>query len=395
MSNVAFTVHDMLRRPQFKNARVIAGARGLQNLITWAHILELTQVKHLLNGKECVLTTGIGWGTSLQHAGTFINQLIEKDVACLCIEIGDYIKKVPNNVIETAEKRNLPIIIFQNEVRFIDISQDINRLILDASRLTPPQESWISKWLMGEMSHSEASIHLEKVIYEPNPCGTVCVMTGFDSSIPYQQDIFQSFFLNEGFQPTLFQDRETILFILIDQRTTASREKRLKNVATQLEAKVKSLYNTISFGGDFHSLSGISESLRKAQETITIQEAFQVQEPFYKNLHLQRLILMDDKANSLEELIRDYLGEVIQYDEENDTELLDTLRVYLENYGSKKDTAEKLFVVRQTLYHRMLKLEEILGDNFIQSDRRLGLEMAMLGYTYIKRKEEIDLVKNR
>ncbi|WP_347548602.1 PucR family transcriptional regulator ligand-binding domain-containing protein [Pseudalkalibacillus hwajinpoensis] len=395
MSNAAFTVDDMLRRPHFKQARVIAGARGVQNPITWAHILELTQVKHLLNGRECVLTTGIGWGANLQHASTFINQLIEKDVACLCIEIGDYIKTVPNYVIETAEQHSLPIIIFESEVRFIDISQDINRLILNEARLAPQQESWISKWMAGVISDNEAVTHLEHLISEHTPCGTVCLITGFDSNIPYQQDIFKSFFLNEGFQPIIFQDEQTLLFILIDQRTRTSRESRLHNVVQQLEAKVKSLYGNIGFGGSFNSVSDISKSLRRAQETINIQHTFQVREPFYKNLHPERLILMDDRANSLEELIRDYLGEVIHYDKENNTDLLETLRVYLENYGSKKDTAEKLFIVRQTLYHRMLKLEEILGDNFIQSEKRLGLEMALLGYTYTKQKEEIEMVKSR
>ena len=38
--------------------------------------------------------------------------------------------------------------------------------------------------------------------------------------------------------------------------------------------------------------------------------------------------------------------------------------------GSKKETAEQLYVVRQTLYHRLEKLEELLGTDFMASPKR-------------------------
>ncbi|MDY0395840.1 helix-turn-helix domain-containing protein [Virgibacillus halophilus] len=54
----------------------------------------------------------------------------------------------------------------------------------------------------------------------------------------------------------------------------------------------------------------------------------------------------------------------------------------------KKETAEKLFIVRQTLYHRLKKIGELIGSDFMKPDNRLALEMAIKAF-YMK-----DAIKN-
>lgn len=46
----------------------------------------------------------------------------------------------------------------------------------------------------------------------------------------------------------------------------------------------------------------------------------------------------------------------------------------------KKDTAERLFIVRQTLYHRLEKIEQLLGSDFMQTEKRLALELILFSY---------------
>ena len=55
----------------------------------------------------------------------------------------------------------------------------------------------------------------------------------------------------------------------------------------------------------------------------------------------------------------------------------ETLKVYLHTNGQKKDTAERLFIVRQTLYHRLEKIEQLLGPDFMQPEKRLALELML------------------
>lgn len=272
---------------------------------------------------------------------------------------------------------------FDKEVRFIDISKDINQLILQSSRLMPRQESWAGRWLEGTMTDKEALPYLEKTIGSREARGFPCLLTGYDDSIPYQRDIFQSFFQKEGFHPLTVQNRDELVLLLLDERREQVSE-RLARSLKRMKEKAGSMYHTISCGPLFTNLSEIPPAMRCAQEADHIQAAFQLEMPFYEKLHPWRLIIEDDKRGALESFIQDTLGDVLAYDEAHDTELLLTLRAYLESYGSKKDTAERLFIVRQTLYHRIQKLEEILGPHFLRSEQRMALEMALLGWQYIQ-----------
>lgn len=45
----------------FEKAIVIAGENGLNRLIKWVHVMEVTQIGNLLNGNELILSTGMAW----------------------------------------------------------------------------------------------------------------------------------------------------------------------------------------------------------------------------------------------------------------------------------------------------------------------------------------------
>ncbi|MFL6563111.1 MAG: helix-turn-helix domain-containing protein, partial [Bacillus sp. (in: firmicutes)] len=96
-----------------------------------------------------------------------------------------------------------------------------------------------------------------------------------------------------------------------------------------------------------------------------------------------RLISQMSKHINLQELAAEYLQPVIQYDQKFNGKLLETLKVYLECNGSKQEAASKLFIVRQTLYHRLQKLENILGEDFMDHEKRVAIEFMLLVQDYL------------
>src|SRR5699024_3379890 len=70
-------VNDMLRTTNFKNARILAGANGLNREVKWVHIVEITQFGHLLHGNEVILTTGIGWADDEEKSLAYLQQLLD------------------------------------------------------------------------------------------------------------------------------------------------------------------------------------------------------------------------------------------------------------------------------------------------------------------------------
>src|SRR5690606_39589193 len=101
---------------------------------------------------------------------------------------------------------------------------------------------------------------------------------------------------------------------------------------------------------------------------------------FYEGLGIHRLLLLLKRSGELETYVDDYLGALLEHDARHDSRLFETLVVYLECGGVKKEASERLFIVRQTLYHRIGKLEALLGNNFMDPANRLALEVAIQEY---------------
>lgn len=108
-----------------------------------------------------------------------------------------------------------------------------------------------------------------------------------------------------------------------------------------------------------------------------------MQQPFYSNLHCYRIIANMKQSGNLDDFIEEYLGPLIRYDVEKGGHLLRTLKQYLVLCCSKQETATALYIVRQTLYHRLDKIEALLGEDYILPEKRVAIELAIYAYEYV------------
>ena len=120
------SIDNILKRPHFQNARVIAGSNGVNRIVKWVHVFEVIEVRGNLKGGELVLSTGFGWKENDDLFITLLKQLIQRDVAGLCIELGSFINEIPDEAIELADKHDFPIVVFDKEVSFVEITQDLH-----------------------------------------------------------------------------------------------------------------------------------------------------------------------------------------------------------------------------------------------------------------------------
>lgn len=124
------TIGDILERPIFRDAYLATERAGLLRQVTWVHILDVPETRSLIRGGELVLCTGIGFARRENGFFTYISQLIEGGAAGLCIELGTAVLDVPEHILEFANAKSFPIIVFPTQVHFVDITQDIHKLIL-------------------------------------------------------------------------------------------------------------------------------------------------------------------------------------------------------------------------------------------------------------------------
>ena len=184
-SGVKLSVNEILQNRIFDRAQVIAGKDGLHRHVRWVHVLELTSIENLLNGNELILSTGIGWGGDEHILISMVQQSIDSNAAGLCIELGKYITEIPQDVIALADAHDFPIIVFQKEVRFIDITQEIHSLLIKKNYqvLTALEDysNQLNQLLLS--SNSQQRIlqllheHLNMTVFYMNKEGTVQVIS--------------------------------------------------------------------------------------------------------------------------------------------------------------------------------------------------------------------------
>jgi purine catabolism regulator len=121
---------DVVRRG---SPQVVAGSSGLGARVRWVHVLELADVAHLLQGGEFVLTTGIALPSEPALLARYATDLAAAGVSALAVELGRrYVGALPSALVRAAADSGLTLIAFEREVPFVEITEAVHALIIDA-----------------------------------------------------------------------------------------------------------------------------------------------------------------------------------------------------------------------------------------------------------------------
>lgn len=126
------TVADILELPELTRGcpQVVAGHRGLQRKVRWAHVSEVPDIAHLLKGGELILSTGIGLRDGEVELRRFVTQLSEVGASGLVIELGRRFAAVPGPLVRAADALGLPVIALHAEVRYVEVTEAIHSVIV-------------------------------------------------------------------------------------------------------------------------------------------------------------------------------------------------------------------------------------------------------------------------
>ncbi|MFF9809865.1 PucR family transcriptional regulator [Streptomyces coeruleorubidus] len=112
--------------------RVLAGESQLDRAVRWVHVTELLNPADFLEGGELVLTTGMPYPEDASELRGYVDQLADVGAAGLIVELGYRYRKVPDELVAACRAREVPLVELARGVRFIDVTQTVHGLILDA-----------------------------------------------------------------------------------------------------------------------------------------------------------------------------------------------------------------------------------------------------------------------
>lgn len=126
------TVRELLNTPYLKDlCTVVAGKNGLDRQVTWVHITGIHELAgQYVDGGELVLAISKKFYDKTASL-RFVKELIDKNVAALCIDTVLYYSKIDDELIQLADKYDTPLLQLHQYARFLDISKGLNTLILN------------------------------------------------------------------------------------------------------------------------------------------------------------------------------------------------------------------------------------------------------------------------
>jgi purine catabolism regulator len=123
-------------------------------------------------------------------------------------------------------------------------------------------------------------------------------------------------------------------------------------------------------------LSAWRLSFRQSGQALELARRFGENRPlYYPDLSVYRLLLQLEHSPELLALRQEILGPLLEH--EGGDEFLHTLEIYFAHNGNLSQTAEALFLHRNTLVYRMDRIAEITHLDLTQPETRLALQLAL------------------
>jgi len=123
-------------------------------------------------------------------------------------------------------------------------------------------------------------------------------------------------------------------------------------------------------------LSNWKDSYRQAAQALSMAERLNERAPLYfGDLSVYRLLFQLEGNPELEAFCRETLGPLLSY--EGGGDLIETLEAFFERLGNLSQTAEKLFIHRNSLLYRMERIAQLTGLDLNNPDTRLTVHLAL------------------
>jgi PucR family transcriptional regulator, purine catabolism regulatory protein len=126
------TLREALEMPVFATAQVVAGHAGLDNEISWVHIVEIPDADYRWKRQGVLLlTAGYGLRDAPQRQAGLVPRLVEQGFTGMVFSTGYYFDHIPDAIRLEADRAGFPLIEVGREVLFIEITEAILEQIVN------------------------------------------------------------------------------------------------------------------------------------------------------------------------------------------------------------------------------------------------------------------------
>lgn len=395
------TCKEILSLPELGKVKVVGGKDGLNRIITWVHIVELPNVGEWSSAGDLVFLTGVGLKSYKEDLVDIVRQASEKNLSGIVVGIGPYINKIPKEAVEIADILNVPLLQVPFEVKVTFITQSIIKMIFNNQVKLKSMNDLMEEVIFG--TYKEEMID-RAIFYGYKPkeeyVAIVIDIDKFSEFIKKEnikdeyiilkmktniQNVINSIF-GKYDKNILYVNKSDSFNIMAPVKTMEEILKIAEEIKLEIKNKVKGLTVSIGIGSMCKELRKFKNSVYEANKALTILKACNRDDTIrsYSELGIYRLFFKVDDIDELNKIYMENLGNLLEYDNKNGTDLLDTLEIYLTEDRNLRKTSEELYIHRNTLKYRISRIEEILELSLEGVNDCFNLRLAFKIRRFIK-----------
>lgn len=364
--------------------KVFRGGQSAEGIHAWKNI----------EYGEILFISGIGLEQISQNLLAIAEEL-EKKEASLVVRLGDQIPAVPEKLRQYCQETGVVLFSMDISVKLQPVMRKMYELLFQEENRIRSAENMMKNLMTGIYTSEDAQnayrLGLESgmrfvaaiiVVDDFFKVKEKCGKDGFQRIL---QKIFGrlEYLLRVQHKEIRFSLMETndIIILLRNEGEYLEKgfiQKIFYLLMEDLKEKQEKYTISVGIGTLFSNLPEVRRSVTEARRSLQIMQVCNRKQSvrFYDDMGIYRLLFELQDQETFQNIMNGIIGKLREYDLENGENLVETLRVYLENDKNIGVSAQEMFLHRNTFKYRLNKIEEILLCNLSDPNICFNLNLA-------------------
>lgn len=389
-----FQCKDLFKLPSLYKMKIIAGNKGLNKIIRWSYKAESIHLAKWVHGGELLIVSKMVIHEKDFNLYNFLKEAISLNISGALLLIGpNYIEQIPQSVINLSNQKHFPLFLIPWDTPLVDIFEELGHAIASINLINDKHKDLLFSIIFN------TNLSLDYLKYQSQE-----VNFSFDGYLQFFEINFllpqseNAIILNDvdkdticQFIHTLFENehipilsssytKNIIALINVNNTSLDTLNTLFPQILNYIKENYPNYIVNIGIGTRQKSLEKYKLSYEQASKCINlaIKQKQKNMIYYYEQLGLYQLFYDINNKTLLENFVHNILYSLIAYDKKYNTNLIQTLEVYLNKNCNLNQTAETLFIHRNTIKYRLQRIEEITNTSLNDAFTRLNFFNAIL-----------------
>lgn len=391
---MAITVKQVVEIARDRGCTLVTGVESLGRVVRYVDSMEIPNMEAWMRPDVLYITTGYAYSGTKERLLSLVKSLHEAKAAALAIK-SRFIKEYMEDVLQLAKMYQFPIIIMPEKLPFVELNYAVmEALVTDQHNETLKSQEQYNKrvtnkklfidFLTGNLTCEDEKNQRTKKLKWPKPPYHIVLFEaeGFLDEIPEERYIKAEQFiyevlLEEKCMATVLSNNNMFPCIL-KSGTYKFDQEFFENIQKRIAEKMNcNILVGVSQVGE--SYLDFCEVYQGAMDALDIARSQEVKQKvvLIEKMEYWRLLKEISHQSVCKNYVSKQLDALIQYDKENESNLVETLESLVNHLGAKNTTATCLYLHRNTLMYRIKKIEHLTGYNLSDPESILELSLAL------------------